>query len=325
MTTRYVPILKGRAGELEALRLVQLRTRQAMMPLVEVAPKDETDSPASVAKICRQTVGKLAKCYPDPIMLDGGLLDLSAAMDGGRGVVALLADEARSQGLLAHPVLRIGDPARALQEAAEAHSTDGRGLTIRLVGEDLDEDPNDLDDGLEDTLAETGTGRGDVDLLIDVGAVDGDVAVRGGARLVLSLLRDLPKINEWRTVTVAAGAFPVDLSQFAPNVIGERPRYDAQLFDRVRSKRTPHLRDRLEAPRVRRYACGRCGPAHRRRLTRGAGQRRDVAANRDDAPLGLRGAASHHSRRALSAHAPRSPARPARAAPGRPCGSARAA
>lgn len=242
-TPRYVPILKGKAGELDALKLVQIRTRQAMTPLVEVAPKDENPTAATVAKICRQTVGRLAKSYPDPVMLDGGLFDLDQLIDGGRGVVAVLADEARSEGILARPVLRIGDPARALQEAADAHGTDGHGLALRVVGEDLDEDPEDLDDALDDTLTETSTSRADVDLVLDVGPIDGDVAVRGAARLVASLLRDLPRIDEWRSVTVASGAFPVDLSQFSAHVIGERPRYDAQLFDRVRTKKIPRQPD----------------------------------------------------------------------------------
>lgn len=239
MSVRYVPILKGRAGEIDALRLVQARTRQAMTPLVEVAPKDETDNAAALARICKQTIGRLTKSYADPLMLDGGLFDLSGPVDTGRGVVGLLADEARSEGLTAQPVLRISDPTRAFHEAAEAHATDARGLTIRLNGEDLDEDPEDVDDALDHVLTATGIAEADVDLLLDLGPLDGDVAVRGGARMVLSLLRDLPKIDQWRTVTVASGAFPVDLSQFTANQIGERPRYDAQLYDRVRNRRVP--------------------------------------------------------------------------------------
>jgi hypothetical protein len=238
-----VPILKGRQGEIDALKSVQLRTRQAMLPLVELAPKDEVDTAATVAKNCRQTVEKLGKTYQHPVMLDAGLFDLNAAVDGQRGAVALVTDTARGLGMPAQPVLRLGDPVRAVREAAAAHVTDGRGLTIRLVGEDLDEDPDDLDAALQGVLNDTRTTRALVDLVLDVGPVDGDFAVRGGARLVVSLLRDLPKIGEWRSVTVTSGAFPVDLSQFTPNVIGERPRYDAQLFDQVRHRKLPRQPD----------------------------------------------------------------------------------
>lgn len=240
---RYVPILKGRQGELDALREVQLATRQAMTPLLEVAPKDEAEDPATVLKICQQTVEKLAARYRHPIMLDAGLFDLKAEVDGGRGVVAVLADAARAAGLVAQPVIRLGDPATAVREAGEAVAVDGRGLTLRLGGEDLDEEPDELDDVFDGLLDQAGTDRQAVDLLLDVGPVDGDVAVRGAARMLTSLIRDLPSITRWRSLTVAAGAFPVDLSQFTANVVGERPRYDAQLFDRVRGRTLPRYPD----------------------------------------------------------------------------------
>lgn len=240
---RYVPILKGRQGELDALREVQLRSRQVMTPLIEVAPKDEIEDPGTVLKICQQTIDKLSSRYRLPIMLDGGLFDLEAEVDGGRGVVAVLADAARAAGLAAQPVIRLGDPTSAVREVRDAMAVDGRGVTLRLGGEELDEEPDELDDLFDSLLDQAGTDRPEVDLLLDVGPVDGDVAVRGTARMLTSLIRDLPSIARWRSLTVASGAFPVDLSQFTANVVGERPRFDAQLFDRVRGRTLPRHPD----------------------------------------------------------------------------------
>ena len=240
--TRYVPILKGKAGELDGLRDVQLRTRQEMRPLVEVVPPDDLDDMASTEKACRQTTTKLQARYVDPVMLDAGLFDLSI-MHAGQTALGMLLDAAADAGLRAQPVIRVGDPAGAVRDAGAAHSRYQRGITVRLVGEDLDEDPDDLDPALDAILAGANVPRNEVDLVLDLGAVDSEVAVRGGARLVTSLMRDLPSITDWRSVTVASGAFPVDLSQFSPNVIGERPRLDAQLFDLVRGRRLPRQPD----------------------------------------------------------------------------------
>lgn len=239
----YVPILKGRQGELDALREVSSNTRRAMTPLLEVVPKDENEDSATVYKVCQQTVEKLAARYTDPIMLDGGHFDLDAVVDGDRGVVAVLADAARTARVVAQPVLRVGDPSRAVREARGAHAVDGRGLTVRLGGEELDEEPEDLDHLFDTLLTQAGVDRSDTDLILDVGPVDADVAVRGGARMVTSFIRDLPSIGAWRSLTVASGAFPVDLSQFTADVIGERPRFDAQLFDRVRTRKLPRQPD----------------------------------------------------------------------------------
>lgn len=125
------------------LREVSVKTCRAMTPLLEVAPKDEAEDAATVLKICQQTIDKLAARYRHPIMLDGGLFDLDAVVDGGRGMVAVLADAARVAGVVAQPVVRLGDPSRVMTEARDAHATDARGLTVRLGGEDLDEEPED--------------------------------------------------------------------------------------------------------------------------------------------------------------------------------------
>lgn len=238
-TPRYVPILKGRQGEFDALRDVQESTRQAMVPLIEVVPRSEDPTIDEVNRACTNTAEQLADGYTGhPLMLDAGLFDLSVEHTG-QTAVGVLAAWARSVGLDAQPVVRLSDPSAAHRDAGRAHQADGRGLTIRLTGDDIDEDAEDVDAALEALLQAASAGRQDVDLLLDLGAIEGDIAVRGGASLVRALLRGLDRVEAWRSVTVAAGAFPVDLSQFTADTVGERPRYDAQLFDSVRSKKLP--------------------------------------------------------------------------------------
>jgi hypothetical protein len=237
--TRYVPILKGRQGELIALQDIGPVARRAMVPLVEVVPPAEDVGVDAVDKACTDIAKKLADRYSGwPLMLDAGLFDLAQEYRS-QTVVGLLADWARSTGLDAQPVVRLDDPAPAIADAGRAHEQDGRGLSIRLLSDDLDEDAEDVDEAVAAVLSRAGVARTDVDLLLDLGAVDGDIAVRGGASLVRALLRGLDAVDEWRSVTVAAGGFPIDLSQFTARVVGERPRFDAQLFDAVRSKRLP--------------------------------------------------------------------------------------
>lgn len=244
---RYVPILKGKQGELDALKDIQPSTRRGMLPLIEVVPGDP-DAPSFVAdtkKACKVVCERLAKAgYTDRVMLDAGLFNLSVPIDGHRSVNGLLMAEARAKGLAAQAVIRIGDEQAALDDASEAWHKDGHGLTLRLVGEDLDEDPEDLDQQIETLLLiYVGAQRRDVDLVIDLAMIDGDVAVKGYARLAVSLLRELPKLEEWASVTVASGAFPADLSAYAPFQIEQRSRYDAELYDRVVQRNLPRVID----------------------------------------------------------------------------------
>lgn len=241
--TRYVPVLKGRQGEFNALGDVQFAARQAILPLLEVVPADPTD-PDGVIDDCRKAIERLAKAWQGSVLLDGGLLDLSLDLQGhARGALWELSEHARAANLSAIPVLRLGDNMLARTDAAAACGQDRHGLCVRLVGEDLDEEPDDLDAALDDLLAQVGVARGDTDLVLDAGAVDGDLAVRGGARIILSLLRGLSSVQDWRSVTVVGGAFPEDLSAFQAWQIGRRPRFDAALYDQVLSKRLPREPD----------------------------------------------------------------------------------
>src|SRR4051812_34116380 len=69
------------------------------------------------------------------------------------------------------------------------------------------------------------------------------MAARFAARLVLPVLRGLPNLTRYRSITVAGGAFPQDLSDFAPWKLGRRPRFDAVLYDRVISRDLSRMPD----------------------------------------------------------------------------------
>lgn len=234
---RYVPLLKGKQGEVDALADTSIGTQTNIVPLIEIVPgSGPGDEPAEVLADCRKLVDRLKKKWAGQVMLDGGLLDQDLPLGSdGRGVVFLLAELARLAGLTAQPVLRLGDPHLASTDAAAVCAMDRNGLTIRLTNEELDEEPEVLDIALESAVAKVRLTYGEVDLIIDLGEVQGDLAVVASARIVLPLLRALTSIDHWRSVTVAAGAFPVDLSTFTAWVVGERARDDAKLFDRVTS------------------------------------------------------------------------------------------
>jgi hypothetical protein len=241
--TRYMPVLKGRQGEFNTLAEIQPRTRREILPLLEVVPSDPGD-PETILDDCKKATERLAKSWMEPVLLDGGLLDLSLDLRGNaRGPLWELADYARSLNLPAAPVLRLDDDLLARTDASAVCARDGRGVAIRLTEQDLDEEPEDLDVAFDQLLAMIGVTRASTDLLLDAAFVDGDLAVRGGARIIVSLLRGLEKIEEWRSVTVVVGAFPEDLSGFQPWKIGRRPRFDAALYDQVTEKRLPRTPD----------------------------------------------------------------------------------
>jgi hypothetical protein len=227
---RYVPILKGKRGELDALRDVAGRTREGMYPLVELLPGAEQD----VAHDINRTLKVLAeRWFAQPIMLDVGHFDEE---DNDRSILAHAMDSTVGLISQAVPVFRLADGDMVYGSLAEVCDRDGHGAALRILAEDLDADPDELSEQIDTALKSVGLTPGDVDAIVDLGAISGDIAVLGGYRLVQSMIRGLDQFTTFRSFTVAAGAFPVDLSGVSPWTLGEHPRDDAALYNRLRAR-----------------------------------------------------------------------------------------
>src|SRR5215813_1834310 len=222
----YVPVLKGRQGEFAALGGIQPSTRQCILPLVEIVP-GPAEEPGALRSVIDRTAKKLSQRNGRRLLLDAGLLPTDVEVNGGLGPVAYSTIAANEEFVIATPVIRLNDELRARRDAAKLHMEHGNGIALRLGAEDLDEDSEDIDDALSALLQEVGIKRADADLVLDLGAVVGDLAVRAGSRIAADAVRGLSKIEDWRQVVVAAGAFPTDLSTYGPWTIGEPIRYDA--------------------------------------------------------------------------------------------------
>jgi len=196
-------------------------------------------------QVIERTAMKLQGWAGNRLLLDSGLLVTDVVITGGLGAVGFAAAVVSDRGVVVTPVVRLGDPGLAHEDAAAIHTDWAGGVAIRLGPEDLDEEPEDLGAALDALLARLRITRGEVDLVLDVGAVDGELGVRAGSRLLGDAIRELAEIDAWRTIISASGAFPADLSGLQPWTMGEPARYDAALFD--------HLRQRRRIPRIPTY------------------------------------------------------------------------
>ena len=240
----YVPVLKGRQGELAALGSIQPITRQAILPLLEIVPGsvEESERPGQLRTVINRTAKRLQTWAGSRLLLDAGFLPPEAAPRDDFGALGNFVLGAIDQGVDATPVVHLDDDPQVYRDAATLHAELHHSVAIRLGTEDLDEDSEDIETALTELLGTLRAERREVDLILDLGVVNGDLSVRAGARLVADALRGLTAMEEWGNVIVTGGAFPSDLSAFEPWNLGEAPRYDATLYD--------HLRQRRRLPRI---------------------------------------------------------------------------
>lgn len=236
----YVPILKAKGGELRALKEASTTVRRSLTPLLEapdVSTKPGEDDPvptksdeAHVLKVAKE----IGKCWGSDrrVFIDGFYIEQKPKLADGREPAGALLDHLRDEGVRTIPVTgldRVGDYDAAIKAAIDK---DERGVCIRLWEPDLESD--DLENQLASLVKFLGVKADAADLLIDFGP---KVPPRS---TIIPLVNAIPKLTEWRSLTLASSSFPSDMSEVAQFTTVELDREEWTNWTHTRS-RAPKL------------------------------------------------------------------------------------
>ncbi|AUG81953.1 hypothetical protein CFP65_7370 [Kitasatospora sp. MMS16-BH015] len=234
---KYVPILRGKAGELLALRNISPEVQRAVRPVLEVVPDEEL--PDTVQTFASQVGENLPR-------------DLVVAIDCGR----LWENGTVGTGFPGHamgwistylaqwlhriiPVFRTTEPSGSLEEIRQVQQAHGQGGCLRIDLRDLPDSPTALTSVVRDALDAVGLPPEQVDLVLDTGFLPSPQAAArlvGPALGVLDWTRAMP----WRHLALAGGGFPASLRHLPPHLVAPVHRHEADLWHRVVRRRTGH-------------------------------------------------------------------------------------
>lgn len=153
------------------------------------------------------------------------LLDIEpASLEGdvaGVHPLTFLLGACRDRNVQVVPVTGLDRPAAFQQAIAAAVAGDELGVCVRLTPEDLERAHFDGD--LHRTIQQVGGGAGSTDLVLDLGPImpTQQAATTMAAR---AMIQATPHIEGWRSVILAATAFPENLQGFPPESTSTRPR-----------------------------------------------------------------------------------------------------
>jgi hypothetical protein len=235
----YVPAIKWRQGEYLALQELNPAQKQWITPLVDVAPIPwdfDNEAPAKsidehLAKIPEQT----ATCWGTdlPVFVDLSLVEEETRMAGGAHPVDALLAALNGEEVKTVPVTGTDRDAEYQNAIRRAVARDRRGLALRLQPDDLGDAASMA--AIDELRASIGTPVDATDLIIDFGAIEAS-QVDLTRLLALNTLRAIPNINDYRTVTLLSGAFPINLSHISPG-LALAPRSDWALWQGVNASR----------------------------------------------------------------------------------------
>lgn len=230
-STSYVPILLTKRGELSAAADLSMEVRHQLAPLFVVHPIGtdfDTNTPSrSVADHVRGLGTKLARswltsrAFIDPFFV----IDMS----DHTGRLRTIVDEAAAEGLCLVPVISPGRPAAYTATVAALHKRDRAGVCVRLSPRHW---PTTLDavHNLEALLGAVRAAPEEVDLILDL---SDEVHSDSASDATRSAVLNLPYPARWRSVTLAAAAFPRELGGLPKNSISRIPRLDWQLYRKI--------------------------------------------------------------------------------------------
>lgn len=238
--SHYVPILKGRAGELSALAVTELRLTKNFTPLLEIPPippryEEGKDDPIP-AKTIDQHITDTAKAFAKALkalpsfFVDALYIETADALEDGSSPIDALFGAFRSSHLNFIPTIgldRVEDYADSVKAAMQFNKR----CCLRLFESDL-EGISELDAQIQSLLATLEVEAEHVDLLIDFGP-------NVPQKIALPYMIDaLPALTDWRSLTVASSSFPADMTQMGRNKIEEieREEWLAWLFLRNKQK-----------------------------------------------------------------------------------------
>jgi hypothetical protein len=209
----YVPVLKWRQGEYQALMRLDEIHRKRVVPLIEVTPPEwdfeEGRAKKTLAKQLEPFVPRLkAKWGSQPAFLDTHLLNPTDRMPGGVHPLTYLLDGARADEAQLTPVTGLERDLAHYNAVAAAALLDGFGIAVRCS---LDEiaDP-DFPTTFARVVGHLGVDSSDVDLIIDLAAKNFE-PLDDLVDLVSALLQAEPIYDEVRTLILVGTSFPVSM------------------------------------------------------------------------------------------------------------------
>jgi hypothetical protein len=230
----YVPVLKWRQGEYQALLKLRTTQKDRIVPLLEITPPEfdfETGKPAkSLDDHLRKFGPRLETKWGTRLALvDAGLIDPAARLIGGRHPLIGLFADARARGGRIVPVTALDRDSAYQQAVKDIHAIDEQGACLRCS---LDEAASeDFDVNVADLCDQLGIEIEDMDLVLDLRAAN-FTPLDGLATLIHTTMLDATSFAAARSLTIVSSAFPGSMA----NVTGPMqiwPRLEWSLYKKL--------------------------------------------------------------------------------------------
>jgi hypothetical protein len=230
----YVPCLRWKQGEYQALQTLTRESTEIITPLIEVAEMGydfETGTPRkTLDKHVEPFAKRVAEKWGRPCFVDLNHLSPANRMANGRHPVQFIFDDLRARGCPAVPVTGLSRDEAYQRAVGQVVSRDKRGFCLRLdIGEAAKSNLKDRMDALLADIAQANQ----CDLVLDLGAPN-FTPLEGFSKAVEAFIRRLPYLRNWRAFALLGTSFPQSMAEIKSSPVS-LPRNEWLLYQKVAS------------------------------------------------------------------------------------------
>jgi hypothetical protein len=211
----YVPCIRWKQGEYQAILRLSDDTKDIITPLIEVPEIgfdfEEEQPKKSIDGHLKPFAKRVAtKWKGRPCFVDLKLIKPSERMADGQHPVTFVFDDLRALRCVATPVTALDRDTQYQMAVKEVTSEDKYGVCVRLtIEEAVKSNVKSLIDML---LAQVGVNAANCDLVLDLGAPSFE-PLAGFAKLIVAATGKLPHLSRWRTFTLIGTSFPESMAR----------------------------------------------------------------------------------------------------------------
>ena len=197
----YVPVLKIKRGEKRALSSISTSLRKRITPFLEIVERENQNPPITLEHHLDKAFKDLAVSVQ---LYSRCFLDAREISSDGPTAAAEVFNRAYAAGIFFTPVTGV----TRSEDVAAALNYRYHGVALRLTRQEFES--GQLPSSVPGFLSTHGLKMEETDLIIDLGPVD-DLVTDGVIAFTNAFLAEVPEHTRWRTFTISASAFPLNM------------------------------------------------------------------------------------------------------------------
>lgn len=231
----YVPCLRWKQGEYQAILKLADKTKEKIVPLIEVPELgwdfEEEKAKRSIDQLLPSFIKRIydkwdaLSCFIDVMKH----ISSFEKMADGTHPITYVFDALRKKQCLAVPVVVLTMDEACITAVKREIKEDGRGVCLRIPIEQAANSK--IKENIDVMLSKLLVQADQCDLILDLAAPN-YIPVEGFVKVINDIISKTPYLNRWRTFTILGSSFPESMASIKREM-EIIPRYEWQLYKQL--------------------------------------------------------------------------------------------